>query len=117
MSRVLTEEEAFWNRVSDYERRFLQEDFRGRPVAAALALRREAEDMFADLAEFAGEAGDTDDDSDYVRWLQRVGDDITSRITLALGAVKTPEEAEQHLSFAFAILREVARDALSRKPS
>ncbi len=110
------DEQEFWDRVQEYDRRFSQEDFHGRAVALALALRREAEDMFADLGEFAAMAGDTDDEQDYISWLQKAGLDVSSRIDLVLGSARSDEEAESHLTFAYAILREVCRDALSRQP-
>ena len=106
------EEREFWNRVSDYRRDYTDDDYRGRAVAAALELRRQADDM---LADFAAYCADTDDAEDYVRWLQRAGEDVSSRISLALGVARSDEDAELHLSFAYAILREVAADALSRR--
>jgi hypothetical protein len=113
---MTTEQAEFWQRVAGYEQDYSREDFHGEAVATALQLRREAEDILADLSDWAACAGDTDDEQDYVRWLQHAGQDIASRIDVCLGAATSPEEAEQHMSFAYAVLREVARDALTRKP-
>lgn len=110
------DEQEFWERVAEYERRFSSEDFHGRAVACALELRREADDMFADFSEFAVVAGDTDDEQDYIRWLQKAGIDLSSRIDSVLGVAKTDEDAEAHLRFAYSILQHVCVDALSRKP-
>jgi hypothetical protein len=110
------DEREFWDRVAEYERQFANEDFHGRAVASALELRREADDMFADFANFAFLAGDTDDEQDYIRWLQKAGVDVSSRIDLVLGAAGSDDEAEAHLRFAYAILQEVCLDALSRRP-
>lgn len=105
----------FWKRLSDYDRRFSTEDYRGNGVAAALKLRREADDMLDDLSEFADWAGDSDDSEDYIRWLQKAGNDISSRIDLALGRESTAEDVERQMAMAYAVLRAIARDALERR--
>jgi hypothetical protein len=113
---VRDDEQQFWERVAEYERRFGREDFHGAPVAAALALRRAAEDVFADLADCAAYAGDTENEEDYIRWLQRAEADVTNRIDSATMSAMNEQDAEAHLAFAYTILREVCKDALSRKP-
>ncbi|HZT96682.1 MAG TPA: hypothetical protein VFB34_07575 [Chloroflexota bacterium] len=112
-----THESEFWNRIRDYESGYREEDYRGAAVAIALALRREAEDMFADLADNADYASDTDDTEGYVRWLQRAGEDVSYRISQALSAATSDEQAEIHVARAYMILREVCADALSRLTS
>lgn len=115
MGRV-NEEREFWDRVSDYELRFRREDYRGAAVGSALALRRESDDLFGDLSENAEYASDTDDAENYVLWLQKAEADVATRIDEATTTATTEEAAEVQLSFAYAILREVCKDALTRKP-
>ncbi len=110
------EEREFWGRVSEYESRFRQNDYVGSAITMALALRRESQDVFSDLAENADYAADTDDTADYIRWLQRAEEDVAYRITQATATALTDEVAEANLSFAYGILREVCTDALTRRP-
>jgi hypothetical protein len=112
-----SEELEFWTRVTDYERQYSSESFQGRSVPIALQLRRDADDMLADLSEWADVAGDTENPEDYIRWLQKVGIDITNRIDMVLGTSPSTEIAEHHIAVAYKVLREVARDALSRRGS
>jgi hypothetical protein len=71
--------------------------YRGAPVAIALALRRESDDVFSDLSEYAEYASDTDDAEDYVRWLQKAEADVVTRIDEATTTALTDEGAEAHL--------------------
>jgi hypothetical protein len=113
---VREDEQEFWERVAEYDRRFGREDFHGSAVASALALRREAEDMFADLSDCAVFAGDTENEEDYITWLQKAEEDVGVRIGMVTTVARNDQDAEDHLTFAYATLRAVAQDALSRKP-
>jgi hypothetical protein len=111
-----SEEQEFWERLRGSEARFRRQDYHGRAVASALALRRESDDLFADLTEYAEYATDTDDAEGYVAWLQKAESDVQARIDEATTSSMSDDAAEVHLSFAYSILREVCLDALTRRP-